>query len=110
VRRRPALAALLGVVLLALVGLTALSAVALDRERKARQEAEKASKARDFLVSIFELSDARTQMSALTPRQILDDAEKRIPKEFADQPSCKPSCRRPSTGCTRKSPRTPPWR
>jgi formylglycine-generating enzyme required for sulfatase activity len=85
-KRRPALAALLGVVLLALVGLTALSAVALDREQKSWQEAEKAKKARDFLVSIFELSDARTQTSALTPRQILDDAEKRIPKEFADQP------------------------
>jgi formylglycine-generating enzyme required for sulfatase activity len=85
-RRRPALASLLGVVLLALVGLTALSAVALDRERKARQEAEKASKARDFLVSIFELSDASTQTSALTPRQILDDAERRIQKEFVDQP------------------------
>src|SRR5262249_1608211 len=51
-KRRPALAALLGVVLLALVGLTALSAVALDRELKARQEADKAKKARDFLVSI----------------------------------------------------------
>jgi formylglycine-generating enzyme required for sulfatase activity len=85
-QRRPALAALLGVVLLALVGLTALSAVALDREQKARQEADKAKKARDFLVRIFELSDARTQTSALTPRQILDDAEKRIPKEFAGQP------------------------
>src|SRR5262249_2312546 len=35
---------------------------------------------------IFELSDARTQTSVLTPRQILDDAEKRIPKEFAGQP------------------------
>jgi formylglycine-generating enzyme required for sulfatase activity len=85
-RRRPALAALLGVVLLALVGLTALSAIALDREQKARQEADKAKKARDFLVRIFELSDARTQTSTMTPRQILDDAEKRIPKEFADQP------------------------
>jgi formylglycine-generating enzyme required for sulfatase activity len=85
-QRRPALAALLGVVLLALVGLTALSAVALDREQKARQEADKANKARDFLVTIFELSDAGPQTSAMTPRQILDDAEKRIPKEFADQP------------------------
>jgi formylglycine-generating enzyme required for sulfatase activity len=84
-RRNPAAAALLGVVLLALVGLTALSAVALDREQKARQEADKANKARDLLVRIFELSDARTQTSAMTPRQILDDAEKRIPKEFADQ-------------------------
>jgi hypothetical protein len=85
-RRNPAAAALLGVVLLALVGLTALSAVALDREQKARQEADKANKARDFLVRIFELSDARTHTNAMTPRQILDDAEKRIPKEFADQP------------------------
>jgi formylglycine-generating enzyme required for sulfatase activity len=85
-RRRPALAALLVVVLLALVSLAVLSAVALDREQKARQEADKARKARDFLVSIFELSDARTQTSTLTPRQILDDADKRIPQEFADQP------------------------
>src|SRR5690242_10190261 len=54
-KRRPALAALLGVVLLALVGLTVLAAVALDREQKARQEADKAKKARDFLASIFDL-------------------------------------------------------
>src|SRR5262249_55075855 len=40
----------------------------------------------DFLVSIFELSDANGQRGALTARQILDDAEKRVPKEFADQP------------------------
>jgi formylglycine-generating enzyme required for sulfatase activity len=85
-RRRPALAALLGVVLLALVGLTALSVVALDREQKSRQEADKARKARDFLVSIFELSDARTQTGLLTARQILDDADARITTEFADQP------------------------
>jgi formylglycine-generating enzyme required for sulfatase activity len=85
-QRRPALAALIGVVLLALVGMTALSAVALDREQKARKEADKANKARDFLVRIFELSNDRTQTRALTPRQILDDAEQRIPKEFADQP------------------------
>jgi formylglycine-generating enzyme required for sulfatase activity len=85
-QRRPALAALLGVVLLALVGMTALSAVALDREQKARQEADKANKARDFLVRIFELADTRTQTSTLTPRQMLDDAEKRIQEEFAGQP------------------------
>src|SRR5262249_36393867 len=52
----------------------------------AKQEAVKARKARDFLASIFELADARTQTSILTPRQILDDAEKRIPRVFADQP------------------------
>jgi formylglycine-generating enzyme required for sulfatase activity/tRNA A-37 threonylcarbamoyl transferase component Bud32 len=106
-RRRPALAGLLSVTLLALAALTVLTGslvvarsdaenrrkdaekqtgIAQDEERKARQEADKAKKARDFLVSIFELSDARTQTGTLTPRQILDDAEKRISKDFAGQP------------------------
>jgi formylglycine-generating enzyme required for sulfatase activity len=92
-RRRPALAALLGVVLLALVSLAALSgnlaAARHDADAKrqaAEKEADKAKRARDFLVSIFELSDPRTQTSPVTPRQILDDAEQRIPKEFAGQP------------------------
>src|SRR5262245_50408862 len=82
---RPALAALLGVVLLALVGLTTLSAVALDREQKARQEADKAKKARDFLASIFDLSDQEKQ-GTFSPFQLLDRAEQRIPIEFADHP------------------------
>jgi formylglycine-generating enzyme required for sulfatase activity len=84
-KRRPALAALLGVVLLALVGLTSLSAVALDREQKARQEADKAKKARDFLVSIFRIKDIQAG-NTTTARQILNQAEQRIPIEFADQP------------------------
>src|SRR5262249_42887285 len=66
--------------------LTVLSAIALDKEQKSRQSADKAEKARDFLVSIFELSDAGGQRGTMTARQILDDAEKRIPKEFGDQP------------------------
>jgi formylglycine-generating enzyme required for sulfatase activity/tRNA A-37 threonylcarbamoyl transferase component Bud32 len=92
-RRRPALAALLGVTVLALVVLAVLAAnlaiarsEALGKEHQARQEADKAKKARDFLVSIFELSDANGQRGTMTARQILDDAEKRIPQEFADQP------------------------
>jgi formylglycine-generating enzyme required for sulfatase activity len=134
-KRRPAAAALVGVVLLALVSLAVLSGnlvaarndadekrkdaeskellarekevearaarndadekrkdaeskelLAREKEAEARKEADKARKARDFLVSIFELSDARTQTSTLTPRQILDDAERRIPRDFADQP------------------------
>jgi formylglycine-generating enzyme required for sulfatase activity len=92
-RRRPAAATLLGVVLLALVSLAVLSGNLVaarndaDEKRKdAEQEADKARKARDFLVSIFELSDARTQTGTLTPRQILDYVEKRIPRDFADQP------------------------
>jgi formylglycine-generating enzyme required for sulfatase activity len=99
-RRRPAAAALLGVVLLALVSLAVLSGNLIvlsgnlvaarndaDEKRKAaEQEADKARKARDFLVRIFELSDANGQRGPMTARQILDDAEQRIPKEFADQP------------------------
>jgi serine/threonine protein kinase/formylglycine-generating enzyme required for sulfatase activity len=84
----PALAAAL--VLLALaVGTTVSYLKYLDaeqRKQEAQTEAEKAMKARDFLVSIFELSDANGQRGTMTARQILDDAEQRIPKEFADQP------------------------
>jgi formylglycine-generating enzyme required for sulfatase activity len=85
-RRRPALAALLGVVLLALVGLTVLSAVALDREQKAQQEAAKATKAREFLVSIFQKAERDEKGGNVTVRQLLAEAETRIPVEFADQP------------------------
>jgi formylglycine-generating enzyme required for sulfatase activity len=37
-------------------------------------------------VSIFELADARGRQGIVTARQILDDAEKSLPQEFADQP------------------------
>ncbi|MFI5458143.1 MAG: SUMF1/EgtB/PvdO family nonheme iron enzyme [Isosphaerales bacterium] len=84
-RRRPALAALLGVVLLAIVGLSALSVIALDREQKAQREADKARKARDFLVRIFRIKDIQAG-NTTTARQILNEAEQRIPMEFAVQP------------------------
>ena len=85
-RRRPALAALLGVTLLALVSLAVLLGLAIAKQQEAQREADKAKKARDFLVAIFELSDANGQRGTMTARQILDDAEQRIPTEFADQP------------------------
>jgi formylglycine-generating enzyme required for sulfatase activity len=85
-RRRPALAALLGMTVLALVSLAVLSANLAVKEQEARQEAAKAKKARDFLVSIFRISEADTRGGNITARQILADAEKRIPVEFADQP------------------------
>jgi hypothetical protein len=84
-RRRPALAALLGVVLLALVSLAVLSAVALEREQKAQKEADKARKARDFLVNIFRIKDIQAG-NTTTALQILNQAEQRIPIEFAEQP------------------------
>jgi formylglycine-generating enzyme required for sulfatase activity/serine/threonine protein kinase len=60
--------------------------IALLREQEARQEAEKAQKARDFLVSIFQIAERDVQGGNVTTRQILADAERRIPVEFADQP------------------------
>jgi formylglycine-generating enzyme required for sulfatase activity len=92
-RRRPALAALVVVTLFALVSLAVLSVNLVvarndaDEKRKAaQQEADKAQKARNFLVSIFKLTDRKVEDGTVTARQILDDADRRIPVEFADQP------------------------
>jgi formylglycine-generating enzyme required for sulfatase activity len=99
-RRRPALAALLGVVLLALVSLAVLSGnlvtarndaeekrkTAEEKEAEARQEADKAKKARDFLASIFDLSELEKKQGTFSPFQLLDRAEQRIPLEFAGHP------------------------
>jgi formylglycine-generating enzyme required for sulfatase activity len=90
-RRRPTTAALtlvsMAAALVLLLGGLWFNARLVEQRNEARKEADKATKARDFLVvSILELSDPRTQTSTLTPRQILDDAEKRIPNEFAGQP------------------------
>jgi formylglycine-generating enzyme required for sulfatase activity/serine/threonine protein kinase len=52
----------------------------------AEQQADKATKARDFLVSIFRISETDARGGNITAREILADAEKRIPVEFADQP------------------------
>jgi formylglycine-generating enzyme required for sulfatase activity len=90
-KRRPALAALLGVVLLAPVSLAVLSgnlaAARNDADEKrttAEKEADRAKKARDFLVSIFRIKDIQAG-NTTTARQILNQAEQRIPIEFADQ-------------------------
>jgi formylglycine-generating enzyme required for sulfatase activity len=92
-RRRPALAALLGVVLLALVSLAVLSgnlmAARNDADAKrqaAEQEADKARKARDFLASIFDLSELKQKQGTFSPFQLLDRAERRVAIEFADHP------------------------
>src|SRR5262249_44402541 len=47
--------------------------------------ADKAKKARDFLVSIFRIKDIQAG-NTTTARQIVNQAEQRIPIEFADQP------------------------
>jgi formylglycine-generating enzyme required for sulfatase activity len=99
-RRRPALAALLGVVLLALVSLAVLSGNLIvlsgnlvvarndadEKRQKAEQEADKAKKARDFLASIFDLSELEKKQGTFSPFQLLDRAAQRLPIEFADHP------------------------
>jgi serine/threonine protein kinase/formylglycine-generating enzyme required for sulfatase activity len=94
VRRQPALAALLGMTLLALVALTVLSinlaiarSDAQSKEKEALQEADKAERARNFLVSIFELAEKDVKGGNVTVREILAEAETKIPSEFADQPN-----------------------
>src|SRR5262249_17301787 len=90
VKRNPVLtAALLAVGVSPAVGTVGGDREYLDAEQQkglALQEAEKANKARDFLVSIFKLSDRKGESGTLTARQILDDADRRLAVEFADQP------------------------
>jgi formylglycine-generating enzyme required for sulfatase activity len=92
-KRRPALAALLGVTLVALVALAVLSASlavarsgAEKKEQEALHEAAKAKKASEFLVSIFEKAETDVKGGNVTVRELLAEAETRIPNEFAEQP------------------------
>ncbi len=99
-KRRPAMAALLGVTVLAVVALSVLSGylvklaneavkqtgIAEGKAREALQQSDKAGKARDFLVSIFKISETNVLGGNDTRREILKDAEERITREFGDQP------------------------
>ena len=60
--------------------------IAVAEKQEAQHEADKATKVRDFLVSILKLSDRKDKGGTLTAREILDLADKRIPVEFKDQP------------------------
>jgi formylglycine-generating enzyme required for sulfatase activity len=97
VKRNPVVTGMAAAVVLALaVGATASylkyldaeqqKGIAQGKEKQAKDEAAKAERASDYLVNIFKLADARGQQSTMTPRQILDEAEKDIPEKFADQP------------------------
>jgi formylglycine-generating enzyme required for sulfatase activity len=96
VRRNPALTAAVVMVALALATGTTVSylkyleveeqrGIALEQEAAARQEADKAKAARDFLVSILRVAETDSLGGNITARQILAKAEQRIPIEFADQ-------------------------
>jgi formylglycine-generating enzyme required for sulfatase activity len=90
VRRHAAVAALAAAVLLVTVlGMAGIVWKYFDAEKQkqeAQRAAAKAERASDYLASIFELADASGQRGTVSARQILDDAEKSIPQQFADQP------------------------
>jgi formylglycine-generating enzyme required for sulfatase activity len=60
--------------------------IALRNEEAALKEAEKATKAREFLVRTFRKAETDEKGANVTVRQLLDEADSRIPVEFADQP------------------------
>ncbi|HVS40371.1 MAG TPA: bifunctional serine/threonine-protein kinase/formylglycine-generating enzyme family protein, partial [Gemmataceae bacterium] len=90
VRRHAAVSALTAAALLATVlGVAGVVWKYLDAERQkglAMQEADKATKAREFLVSIFKKAETDDKGANVTVRQLLQEADARIPVEFADQP------------------------
>jgi formylglycine-generating enzyme required for sulfatase activity len=89
VKRRPLLAGLTAALLLVtLLGVAGIVWKYIEAERQknvALHEADKATKARDFLASIFDLSE-REKQGTFTLFQLLDRAEQRILMEFADHP------------------------
>jgi formylglycine-generating enzyme required for sulfatase activity len=104
VRRNPVVAGAAAAVVLALAGGATVSylkyldaeeqrSIAEDQKGIAREKAEaalkqadKATRARDFLVRIFQLAQRDAKGGNVTVRDLLADAEKRIPVEFANQP------------------------
>lgn len=97
VRRHAAITALAASVLLvAALGLAGIvwkyldaeeqKGIAQGKEQLAEQEADKATKARDFLLRILRISETDSLGGNITSRQVLADVEQRIPIEFADQP------------------------
>ncbi|MFM8273441.1 MAG: SUMF1/EgtB/PvdO family nonheme iron enzyme, partial [Gemmata sp.] len=60
--------------------------IAEGKEREAQHEAAKARKAREFLVSMFDLSGLERKEGAFSPFELLDRAGHRVPTELANDP------------------------
>ncbi len=97
VARNPVVTAMTAAVALALTVGTTVSflkyrdaeeqkGIAQGKEREAKDEAEKAKKAREFLVSIFQKAETDVKGGNVTVRQLLAEADTEIPRAFADQP------------------------
>ena len=63
--------------------------IAVEKERQALKEADKAKKARDFLVSIFKIAETDVQGGNISAREILKVAEERLQGEFGNQQELK---------------------
>jgi formylglycine-generating enzyme required for sulfatase activity len=99
-RRRPALAALLLVTVLGVAGIVwkyldaeqqkdiaeAQRKDAVAQKQEAQREAAKAKAVRDFVVNIFQFADPNSKRGTINAREILDEADLRIRRDFADQP------------------------
>jgi serine/threonine protein kinase/formylglycine-generating enzyme required for sulfatase activity len=90
VRRNKGQVISVSLIVLTLVMGTAVSYLkyrdAEQQKSVALREAEKAEKAREFLASIFRKAETDAKGGNVTVRQLLEEAEARIPAEFADQP------------------------
>jgi hypothetical protein len=60
--------------------------IAQGKEQEALREADKATKARDLLVSIFQRAETNVEGGNVTVRQLLEDAEREVPVDLAAQP------------------------
>jgi formylglycine-generating enzyme required for sulfatase activity len=60
--------------------------IALAQKQVAEKEAAKAKAVRDFVVNIFQFADPNSKRGTINAREILDEADKRIRRDFAEQP------------------------
>jgi tetratricopeptide (TPR) repeat protein len=86
-RHRWGVAAVVSLILVLAAGI----ATTTWQARRAAQEAQRAERARDFLVSIFQESDPRVARDrpagSITAKELLDASIARIDTEFADDPA-----------------------
>jgi hypothetical protein len=81
----------LGASVAVLIALVAATTVSLLQAREAKQQAERATATKDFLLSVFRANDPRiasdTPRGEITARQLLDIGSARIEKDFTGQPA-----------------------
>jgi serine/threonine-protein kinase len=81
----------LGAAVAVLIALIAATAVSLLQAREAKQQAERATATKNFLLSVFRANDPRIASDRprgeITARELLDIGSARIEKDFTGQPA-----------------------